>query len=816
MAAIDDLIRQVPDDNLRRRLQREAENLARQKRFGLVYEEHIPESVLLPGVAIRRGSTVARREGKHGELFCVEKVENGQALCRPLAGGDMQTIPTADLVAVARFGEAVYPYLQPIDSISTADEADPWHALIEADNYHALQLLDYLYHGKVDCIYIDPPYNSGARDWKYNNDYVDSSDQYRHSKWLSMMEKRLRLAKRLLNPKDSVLIVTIDEKEYLHLGCLLEEMFPEARMQMVSSVINPSGVSRGKEFYRTDEYIYVVKMGDATPCSLHLSESWLTAKSSGKDKLRWRPIRRQGNHDTRQEAYNQFYPIYLSQDGKRIEYCGSSLQPNETRPITSNEIYKTLWPIKPNLIEGCWQISQDTIDELKSKGYIRIRYSRKWGYVPQYLAEGERKKVENGQFPIIGYDDNGTIITADSIGEAPFIPGTQWRIPQHSARDYGSTLLSKFLGKREFPFPKSLYAVHDTLRFFVANKPDALILDFFAGSGTTLHAVNLLNKEDGCRRRCIMVTNNEVSDEEAKQLSKQGYKPGDDEWERLGIARYVTWPRTTCSIKGVDINNQPIKGEYLTCLTEEKAHKRTFRQLTFYIPQGNEGTKLKKQIVMLLGKDKLPQSKVTDNCSYIVDDDYPATILFDDKEIAEWLDDIEEHDHLREFYIVTQNNKLFKRAKERIEEMLGDYTTQETVKYPMEDGFRANVEYFKLGFLDKNAVSLGRQFRQLLPLLWLKAGAKGKRPVLAEGDDIPAMIILPASGLAVLTDENRFTDFAQQIERHAEIGNVFIVTDSAAGFTHMNNELPGRKVYQLYKDYLENFTINQQIASDRS
>ena len=104
---------------------------------------------------------------------------------------------------------------------------------------------------------LDPPYNTGAKDWKYNNDYVDSSDAYRHSKWLSMMEKRLKLAKKLLNPADSVLIVTIDEKEYLHLGCLLEELFPDARMQMVSSEIHHGGTNRKDEFSRINEFIYL-------------------------------------------------------------------------------------------------------------------------------------------------------------------------------------------------------------------------------------------------------------------------------------------------------------------------------------------------------------------------------------------------------------------------------------------------------------------------------------------------------------------------------------------------------------------------------
>ena len=105
--------------------------------------------------------------------------------------------------------------------------------IIHGDNLLALKSLLPEYEGCIKCVYIDPPYNTGAKDWKYNNDYVDGNDQYRHSKWLSMMQKRLRIAKKLLNPSNSVLIVTIDEKEYLHLGCLLEEVFQNANIQMM-------------------------------------------------------------------------------------------------------------------------------------------------------------------------------------------------------------------------------------------------------------------------------------------------------------------------------------------------------------------------------------------------------------------------------------------------------------------------------------------------------------------------------------------------------------------------------------------------------
>ena len=251
MALLQDLIGQIEDPALRERILSETNKLLKQKKFGLVFEEHLPECTPLYDIPIRLGSTVAVKTGYVCDIYEVIKIDGTEALCDRKETHERKTFQLDELVAVAEFGEPIYPYLKPMGEICNAPDSNLWHTLIEADNYHALQLLEYLYAGKVDCIYIDPPYNTGARDWKYNNDYVDGSDTYRHSKWLSMMEKRLKIAKKLLNPEDSVLIVTIDEKEYLHLGCLLEEMFSEASMQMISSVINPSGVSRNNEFYRT-------------------------------------------------------------------------------------------------------------------------------------------------------------------------------------------------------------------------------------------------------------------------------------------------------------------------------------------------------------------------------------------------------------------------------------------------------------------------------------------------------------------------------------------------------------------------------------
>ena len=324
MAAIHDLLAQVQDEALRARIEQEINRLSKTKKFGLVFEEHMPECTPLYDMPIKRGAIVAKKAGSVSEMYEVNSIKDGIATCYHKVTAEKEEIPMKDLVCVAAFGDPVYPYLKPIDSVCNAPDSDLWHTLIEADNYHALQLLEYLYAGKVDCIYIDPPYNTGAKDWKYNNDYVDNNDTYRHSKWLSFMEKRLKLARKLLNPKDSVLIVTIDEKEYLHLGCLLEELFPDARMQMISSVINPAGAGKGnKLFARTDEYIFFVQIGDSvvTPESREVDNVpviWDTLRRSSLANAR-------GKHGKGACGPNQFYPIYVEDATGRIKEIGDPI-----------------------------------------------------------------------------------------------------------------------------------------------------------------------------------------------------------------------------------------------------------------------------------------------------------------------------------------------------------------------------------------------------------------------------------------------------------------------------------------------------------
>lgn len=645
-------------------------------------------------VPVKKKSLVALKAGKLDELYRVTKIVSDSISCVRVSDGEEMTFNKDDLISVAQFGDAIYPYLQPLDTVCNAPDSSLWHALIEADNYHALQLLKYLYGGKVDCIYIDPPYNTGARDWKYNNDYVDASNEYRHSKWLAMMERRLKLAKDLLNPRDSVLIVTIDEHEYLHLGCLLEEIFRGARIQMVSSVINPAGVSRGG-FSRTDEYLFFVMFGNCQPLPLNLSDDWRGKIKGGyKDKLRWNGLQRSGTGILRKDRPNMFYPIYLDKSGKKILGAGNSI-PLET-PRSAVEVpddVVAVYPIFPDGREGRWRLGRETFLELAANHFVKIGNFRGERTAITYLAEGERQKIKNGDFSVLGYADDSSIIVDEKNYTAKFIPGTQWWINSHDATQQGTKILNAIIGGGKFSFPKSLYAVRDALKFFVANKPDALIVDFFAGSGTTLHAVNLLNAEDGGNRRCILVTNNEVSDAEEKVLRRAGHTPADDEWQRLGVAQYVTWPRTVCSIEGHDINGVPLNGNYL-------------------------------------GSD-----------------------------------------------------------------------------LPMADGFKANAAFFKLGFLDKDYIALGRQFKELLPVLWFKAGCRGKCPTVNE-KILPPMMILPENNFAVLLDEKFFSDFERAVLDLKDIDTIFIITDSDSGYHAMIKNFADKTTYQLYRDYLENFKIS--------
>lgn len=396
--------------------------------------------------------------------------------------------------------------------VSSSDSNSPSHVIIEADNLHAISTLCFTHEGQFDVIYIDPPYNTGSKDWKYNNDYVDDNDTYRHSHWLSMMENRLKIAKKLLKPENSALIVTIDENECLHLGCLLEQLFPNANMQMITSVISPGGrgKKKGTDFTRTEEYIFFLRFGE---CVVYPE-----VRVEEKIDLPWRGLIRgtlangRGKHGVGACGPNQFYPIYVNDKTQRIQEIGDPIMEGVDRfTVPQIEGCTAVFPVRPDGTEMNWGCVPEEAKSKLANGYLRVK-----GYHPekpqqyniQYLTKGTINDIITGKAIVEGKAKDGSVFGYYPTGK-PMLPTTVWNLNTHYATQNGTELLKSIFGDSRFDYPKSIYAVKDCLRHVALNKKDALILDFFAGSGTTMHATMLLNSEDGGNRRCFLVTNNE-------------------------------------------------------------------------------------------------------------------------------------------------------------------------------------------------------------------------------------------------------------------------------------------------------------------
>lgn len=705
MSRLTELLRQArkADPQLGADLEAEIAALTKRRTFGLVFEQHQPEAVELPGRPVRRSDKVRvlppRGETKTGDqrLWRVTRIErvDGQRLAH-LAELDAEepeacSVPADDVVVVAEFRDRIYPGLVETGRVERGGDK-PFHTVINAENYHALEMLTYTHRHSIDAIYIDPPYNTGAKDWKYNNNYVEGDDDYRHSKWLAFMERRLKIARELLNPDDSVLIVTIDEKEYLRLGLLLEQTFPEARIQMVSTQINPAVVARAGQFGRQDEYIYVVAFGAAAPQRTELAREWVSAKGrTHTGKVRWDLLKRSGTNSTRRDRPGLFYPVYIDPEGPRIVDIGEPL-PSDRSEAPPVDGAVSLLPIRQDGTEGNWQWSPSSLRSRMAQGRVRVGGNAQRGFTIYILKDGEYAKVMRGEFEVSGRGDDGSLQVAErEVDTVVALPGTQWRIASHDSTQYGSRLLSRVLSDRKFPFPKSLYAVEDALRFFVKDKPEAVVLDFFSGSGTTAHAVMRLNRQDGGRRQCISVTNNEVSADEQAGLRKRGLRPGDEDWEALGICDYITKPRLTAAITGRTPQGEPIKGDY----------------------------------------------KFTD-------------------------------------------------------------------EFPMSEGFDENAAFFTLTYEAPLSVRHNRAFERVAPMLWLRAGSRG-RVIYDLGEDDWDV----ADSYGVLENLDQADEFVAAVSARAGIEIAYIVTDDDSAFQMVCRELPGRVVpVRLYESYLQNFEIN--------
>lgn len=703
VSRLTDLIAQlkIRDSQLGSDLEKEIKVLSSRLPFGLNFERHSPELVQLPSKPIRKNDKVQifsdyRKLNKlDSEIWRVKSIINkDDEKIAVLESIGLDIIKNKeclieDLVCVIEFRDKIYPGLISTGKVENGDDK-PFHTVINGENYHVLKALTFTHRGKVDAIYIDPPYNSGAKDWKYNNDYVGEEDIYRHSKWLAMMERRLLIAKELLNPDDSVLIATIDEKEVHRLRMLLEQVFSSAKVQMITTVISQNGTSREGEFSRVEEYILIARFGSSK--IVRTNDNMLSADDKGKVSRVWFNFMRTST--PREKTSGQFYPIIIDTNSRKIIEIGEPLAKTDPVPdhIENNE-FTMIFPQKDDGTYATWGAIPKTAKSLLNQGFLRVgslnEKTKNWSI--QYVREGDRKRIESGEIQIVGKDKDGSLLLEHvDVDQRENFPKTVWNRKSHDATAHGTRLNKFLLPGRNFSYPKALYAVEDILRFFIKNKPNSIILDFFSGSGTTAHAVMRLNKQDNGNRQCISVTNNEVSVAEQKQLGEQGLRPGDSDWEKWGICEYITKPRIKAAITGLTPEGSLIQGDY----------------------------------------------------------------KFNDE-------------------------------------------------FPISDGLKENAEFFTLSYESALAVSHNIAFKQIAPLLWMRAGSRGRRI-----DEIPTFGWEIADTYALLVDIDLSEDFSQEVKKQSEIQIAYIVTDDERVFQSIAKKLPKRiEPVRLYESYLNNFSF---------
>jgi adenine-specific DNA-methyltransferase len=371
---------------------------------------------------------------------------------------------------VAEFCESALPVLHEITTkeIATARTDDaPVNILIEGDNYHSLFVLNFTHRRKVDLIYMDPPYNTGAKDWKYNNDYVDSNDRWRHSKWISMMHKRLLLAKQLLT-ENGIIVCAIDEYEIHNLRHLFDRIFGEQnKLGMVTVLHNPKGRNLAKFFSANSEFmlVYAKDINRAKFNDVAIDEEVLASfdLSDSSGRFRLEPFMRIRSSWTRKKKPRCWYPIYVSKDLGKIT-------------LEKEKGYYEIYPTSPDGREMAWKNVPETFKKLNDGGYFVAKEEE--GMPQIYHKYHEQQVFKN-----------------------------VWTNKKYQSEFHGTNLLKTILGENSFSYPKSLYLIMDILK--IATNKKSIVLDFFAGSGTTGHAVLELNQQDGGMRQFILCTNNE-------------------------------------------------------------------------------------------------------------------------------------------------------------------------------------------------------------------------------------------------------------------------------------------------------------------
>ncbi len=379
------------------------------------------------------------------------------------------------------------------DNKIISDPSLPINYIIEGDNFYSLNLLKFTHKRSFDLIYIDPPYNRPGQRFKYNNEFIDNEDPWYHSSWLSFMNHRLKIAKELLKD-DGVFICAIDEKEQEALGLLLQKIFPNHEIEIIVNQHNKRG-KQGRGLSFCHEYHYILYPKDG--------KKYIFPQEVNVEDQKPGQMRQWGSESMRDDpkvpGRSMFYPIYIK-DNKVIK-AGEPLPDGAKEPSPNEDAENGMikvWPIDQNNIPRKWYYGRKSIEEKNKKGLLIVV-----------------KNSRNNLYEIKHYKETNKV-------------KSMWYDKRFDANAFGSKLLTNILGKEiKGMYPKSIYTLEECLKITIKNKKNAKVLDFFAGSGTTGHAVLNINKLDDGNRSFIMCTNNEDN-----------------------IATEVCFPRTKNVIKG--------------------------------------------------------------------------------------------------------------------------------------------------------------------------------------------------------------------------------------------------------------------------
>lgn len=282
---------------------------------------------------------------------------------------------------------------------------------------------------------------------------------------------------------------------------------------------------------------------------------------------------------------------------------------------------------------------------------------------------GQITSIKNGDLVITGRDKDGAAILESVVEQKQ--PKTIWNLPSHSTSGHGTALLGDIIPGREFPYPKSLYAVEDALRFAVGSNLEATVLDFFSGSGTTAQAIMRLNRQDGGRRQSISVTNNEVAADEQTSLRSEGLRPGDDDWDKWGICDYITKPRIRAAITGKTPEGDDIKGDYKFTdefpMTEGFEENAEFFTLSYETPIAVSHNRAFTRIAPLLWMRAGSEGRRIDKLlpvGWEVADTY--ALLTDLDKAAPFAAAVEAKGTIRIAYIVTDDDRRFQSVAQRL------------------------------------------------------------------------------------------------------------------------------------------------------